>query len=232
MRRRGPALMLATALLGACAPPPATAVPAAVVVTLGDSVPAGNACGCRPFPDLYARHLGARSVNLAAGGATTTDVARLLDTPTAQSAVRQASTVLIMVGANDAAQAFPGGAPAAYRTIAGDVQSQVTAMVRRLHDLDGGQVRVLVLGYWNVVEDGAVARTDYDAAETAEATEATTVLNEHLAAAARASWATYVSTRAALKGADGSADPTGLLAADGDHPNAQGHAAIAAALPG
>jgi acyl-CoA thioesterase-1 len=91
---------------------------------------------------------------------------------------------------------------------------------------------VVVLGYWNVVEDGAAARTDYDEAETAEADAATTVINEHLAAAARASWATYVSTRKVLKGADGSADPTGLLTADGDHPNAQGHAAIASALPG
>src|SRR6476661_5512594 len=32
-----------------------------VVVALGDSVPAGTACGCRPFPQVYGSLLGART---------------------------------------------------------------------------------------------------------------------------------------------------------------------------
>jgi lysophospholipase L1-like esterase len=45
--------------------------------------------------------------------------------------------------------------------------------------------------------------------------------------AARATGALYVSTYTAFKGPAGTNDPTGLLAADGDHPNAAGHQLIA-----
>ena len=46
-----------------------------------------------------------------------------------------------------------------------------------------------------------------------------------------ATGATYISTLPAFHGQDGTRDPTNLLAPDGDHPNAAGHAAIAALLP-
>ena len=49
-------------------------------------------------------------------------------------------------------------------------------------------------------------------------------------ASADADHATYVDLYAPFKGADGSADPTDVLAADGDHPNAAGHEIIAQAL--
>ena len=39
-----------------------------------------------------------------------------------------------------------------------------------------------------------------------------------------------MSTYVVFKGADGKTDPTSLLAADGDHPNARGHQRIAQAL--
>jgi lysophospholipase L1-like esterase len=43
---------------------------------------------------------------------------------------------------------------------------------------------------------------------------------------------TYVSTYKPFKGANGTNNPTRLLASDGDHPNARGHALIAAVLYG
>ena len=54
--------------------------------------------------------------------------------------------------------------------------------------------------------------------------------NKPILRAARAKGATYVSTYAVFKGADGKTGPTSLLAADGDHPNARGHQRIAQVL--
>jgi lysophospholipase L1-like esterase len=229
------AALAAVLLLAGCAapqgftPPPAT-VP--VVVTVGDSVPAGTACACTPFPDLYARLVGATSVNLASPGFTSVDVRGQLGTPQASAAVHTASVVLVMAGANDFAAAFDSGG--SYPGPAGQVQRNVTAAVTAVHGLQP-RASVLVLGYWNVVEDGDVGRKDYGDDGVAEALTATTACNDALRRAAAATGATYVDTTGAFKGDSGDEDPTGLLAADGDHPDAAGHAAIAeaayAALP-
>jgi acyl-CoA thioesterase-1 len=210
------------------------ALPAAgpVVVSLGDSVPAGTACGCVPFPDLYARLLSARgqSINLAQPGATSSDVLSELGTPATGAALRSASVVLLMIGANDMAAVFAThGGPAAYARAAAQVHTDVLATLHRIRQAGGASVTVVVLGYWNVVEDGDVARADYDDAGTAEAAQITDQTNDALRQAA-AGLARYVPTAAVFKGPTGRGDPTGLLAADGDHPNARGHAAIAAAL--
>jgi len=90
---------------------------------------------------------------------------------------------------------------------------------------------VVVLGYWNVVLDGRVGATEYGPDEARAAADATTRVNDALRDAAAATGATYVPTLAAFHGDDGTLDPTRLLAADGDHPNAAGHAAIAALIP-
>ena len=62
------------------------------------------------------------------------------------------------------------------------------------------------------------------------ANQATAYANKAILRAARAKGATYVSTYVVFRGADGKADPTSLLAADGDHPNARGDQRIAQAL--
>jgi lysophospholipase L1-like esterase len=203
------------------------------VLALGDSVPAGAACDCRPFPELYARDLAAngRSTNLARSGFTSGDVLEQVEDPATESAVRAASVIVIMVGANDLAPVFAaGGSSAACRRAAAVVQLNVTAVLRRIRAVQPALVPVLVLGYWNVVEDGDVASTDYSAADTAQAAAITGYTNDALRSAAVTGSATYVSTLAAFKGDDGRANPTGLLAGDGDHPDAQGQLAIAAAL--
>jgi acyl-CoA thioesterase I len=214
--------LLALALLAGCAQPaPATRT----VVALGDSVPAGAACGCDPFPSQYAKSQKATVVNLAESGFTSSDV--LAQLPADQDVLASATEVLLMVGANDLAGAFEANDPypPAAATVRTDVAATVTA-IQRIHPIP-----VIVLGYWNVVLDGQVAAQRYDPAEVRESAEATRDVNDALRAAAKQTGATFVPTAAAFHGDDGGRDPTGLLAPDGDHPNAAGHAAIAALIP-
>jgi acyl-CoA thioesterase-1 len=225
-------LLLAVLLLAGCGPSatPAHARPATdrTVVTFGDSVPAGTACDCTPFPGLYAAAIGAASDNLSQPGYVSADVRRQVAAAPAQVAVRAATTVLIMVGANDLAAAFAAG-DRAYAAPAAQVERNVTATVTAVHALRPA-ARVLILGYWNVVEDGAVGRADYGDTGVAESVTATRFCNDALRRSATATGVAYLDTTAAFKGADGSLDPTGLLASDGDHPNAAGHRAVAAAV--
>jgi acyl-CoA thioesterase-1 len=102
--------------------------------------------------------------------------------------------------------------------------------VRTILQTHGTPVPVLVLGYWNVVKDGAVGLASYGASGLRSAEDATQYCNLALRLAAQQSGARYVSTTPAFKGADHTQDPTYLLAPDGDHPNAAGHQAIANAL--
>ncbi|GAB1691649.1 SGNH/GDSL hydrolase family protein [Krasilnikovia sp. M28-CT-15] len=231
MIRRAVAL-LGVAVLGGCAaaaPMPTTAP--LTVVTFGDSVAAGTDCDCTPFPDLYAGRIGAHSINLAEAGSTAADVAAELDTDEGTEAVRGANVVLLMAGANDVADAFDANTgEQGYAQAADSVQREVTAALTRVRELRGPGVEVLVVGYWNVVEDGDVARVDYGDDGVAEAASATRYTDDALRRAAAAGGAAYLDTSAAFKGADGRANPTALLAEDGDHPNARGQAAIAAAV--
>jgi acyl-CoA thioesterase-1 len=222
----------AVVLAAGCAPPAgASAVTAPAVVAFGDSVPAGSACDCVPFPDLYAARLngGARAIDLAADGYTSADVLAQLRSGDVEDCLRHATTVLIMVGANDAADGFPGAGAAGYAEIADRTAANVTEAVREIHQVGGAALPVVVLGYWNVVQDGDAA--EFGPGEDVEAAIATDDTNRALEAAAEAGGAAFVPTYPLFKGADGRSDPTGLLAADGDHPNAAGHDVIAAAIP-
>lgn len=246
MRRFARAAALLVALcLGACtaSSAPATLIaPAAsaassaaaqLVVTLGDSVPAGTACDCDPFPDLYAHMLSpnATSDNLAKPGFTSDDVVSQITDADTKAELAQASTVLIMVGANDLAAAFDNdGDDATYQATAAQVTSNLKTVVTAIRTLHGGPVQIVVLGYWNVVKDGAVGLAQYGADGLATAVQATKYCNQALRQAADASGARYVTTVPVFKGQNHDQDPTSLLAADGDHPNAQGHQAIAQAV--
>ncbi|MFU8871737.1 SGNH/GDSL hydrolase family protein [Micromonospora sp. SL4-19] len=224
----GTALVLA--LASPLGPATATPSPAGTVVALGDSVPAGSACGCVPFPDLYARMLAptATAVNLALGGSTSADLDEQLRSPAARQALPQVDAVLIMSGANDMVPLVEErSGEQTYRATAQQVGANVAAAISALRDLHGAPLPVLVLGYWNVAEDGQVARDGTDAAGLAEADVATAYVNDALRAAARRSGAIYVPTYPAFRGPTGQADPTDLLAGDGDHPNARGHELIA-----
>jgi acyl-CoA thioesterase-1 len=204
-----------------------------VVVTLGDSVPAGTACDCTPFPDLYAHMLNpeARSVNLAQPGYTASDVQGQLTDAGVRTDLRTAAVVLVMIGANDLADAFDNSRDdASYQAVAATVRTDVAAIVTTVMQVHATPVTVLVLGYWNVVKDGAVGLAEYGADGLKSAERATRDCNQALRRAAQQSGARYVTTTPVFKGTDRQEDPTDLLAADGDHPNAAGHQAIADAL--
>jgi lysophospholipase L1-like esterase len=207
--------------------------PTGTVVTLGDSVPAGTACDCDPFPDLYAARLSppARSINDARPGYTSADVRGQLSDPSVRAALGTATVVLIMAGANDLADAFDNGRDEdAYRDAAAGVRQNVDATVAAIRRDHPAAVPVLVLGYWNVVKDGAVGLATYGADGERSAVTATRYADQALRQAAGDSGARYVATTPLFDGARRDQDPTALLAADGDHPDADGHRAIADAV--
>jgi lysophospholipase L1-like esterase len=170
-------------------------------------------------------------VNLAQAGYVAADVHVQLDAAGVRADLHAANIVLVMIGANDLAAAFDHGRDAAaYQAAATTVETDVRTIVRTIELVHGTAVPVLVLGYWNVVKDGAVGLAEYGAAGLRSAEEATRYCNGALRLAAQASGARYLATTPVFKGADHSQDPTNLLAADGDHPNAAGHQAIADAI--
>ncbi|BCJ47787.1 hypothetical protein GCM10010168_21460 [Actinoplanes ianthinogenes] len=226
VRRTAAALAVALGLT-ACATQLRAMPGSPIVVTLGDSVPAGTACSCTPFPDLYARMLSprAQSVNLAQPGFTTADVQDQISHGGIRDSLRAASVVLVMAGANDMAEAIDDGDD--YVSAAQRVGAAMSSIVNAVRADHGSPVKILVLGYWNVVKDGDVGLAEYGADGLKAAKQATSYDNDALRQAAGQSGATFLTTSALFTG-----DPTGLLAADGDHPNAAGHQAIAHMLYG
>lgn len=212
------------------------------VVAFGDSVPAGYACSCTSFVTQYAAARAASGgttpvvTNLAVNGETSAQARDLVGTPAAASAVRSADAVLVMVGANDFAGPFQqdlsGQCPpgSCYQAAANQLAHNIGVILSRLRAELPGRGKVYVLGYWDVVEDGRVGASDYGHAGLAASYRATLVANLVLQRAATAAGDTYISTRLIFRGPEGRGDATTLLAADGDHPNAAGHARIAAAL--
>jgi acyl-CoA thioesterase-1 len=218
-------LLLVLLVAGCTSTSTVTGVGVHTVVTFGDSVPAGTACGCEPFPVLYARAQHAVSDNLAVAGSTSADL--LEQVPYARSDIASATEVVLMIGANDLAEAFDE--QSSYPDAAGALRANVVAAITEIERIR--RLPVVVLGYWSVVPDGRVGRQRYGTDGMSDAASATEAANNALREASRRTGATYLPTIAAFHGDRGDQDPTALLAADGDHPDARGHAAIAGLLP-
>jgi len=242
---RRAALGAVAILLGGCAghgPAPAgSSAPAGSAystVALGDSVPAGTACHCVPYPEVAASSLtvaGSRevsAVNDAVGGYTTEDVlAQVRSRPDVSSRVAQADVVEIEVGANDVAHSRScGTAAACYAPGVSTVEHNLGEIVARVRELtQGHRTLVVLLDYWSVWLGGQYAQ-DQGTAYVDAAARVTDEVNSVIKQTAAKTGSAYVDLRAAFKGPDYAYDETHYLASDGDHPNEAGHRQIAAAL--
>lgn len=205
----------------------------AVLVALGDSVPAGTACACLPFPVQAARALGPTAVarDLARAGEDTAGLLAQLDEPGTADALSSAGGVTVTIGANDVDEDSAdddrcSDPSACWADELAALRTSVPELLARLDRLVRPGVPVVVTGYWNVFRDGAVAAARGPAYVRAS-TALTDVVNGVLEGAAHHAGRAYVDLAGPFLR---SGDVTALLAADGDHPNARGHRLIAEQL--
>jgi lysophospholipase L1-like esterase len=216
--------------------------PRATVVGIGDSVTSGSHCHCTDFVRLYARELPrsqggpATAINLGVGGSTSADLRSDLEHPSAATkAVSRADIVLVTIGANELAPlqrtwARAGCESDCWQESVEGVRADISAIVDDIYRLRQGEpTTVLVTNYWNVFIDGQVARRQKGLSYLRWSDRLTRAVNGAICSGARSAGARCVDLYAPFKG-DGSQDPTDLLAADGDHPNAAGHRLIARVL--
>ena len=209
-----------------------------LLLALGDSVPAGSACACRPYPVLTARDVSAathrrtRVSNEAVGGYTTEDVLQQLEPGSAVAdSVRNANAVMIEVGANDVAHSDAcGNDVACYQpevTAMGDNLGAIVARVRELNPTP--ELPIVLLDYWSVWLGGDYAQQQGDAYVSA-AKSLTGMVNDRIGSVATSTKSGSVDLRRAFRGPSDRWDETNLLARDGEHPNARGHHRIAGAV--
>jgi lysophospholipase L1-like esterase len=210
------------------------------VVVLGDSVATATGCGCPPFgprlAELLAKPLAkpVRVASLAHDGETSSGLDSQLDSDASTAAeVRTADAVAVVVGANDfdsddAGTGCSGTGTACFDTALKALPAAMDHALTRIRALARPQVKILVLGYWNVFLDGSVGASK-GATYQQTSGELTDRVNAVLAQSAARAQATYVDLLTAFHGSAGH-DVTALLAADGDHPSAAGHQRIAQLL--
>jgi lysophospholipase L1-like esterase len=212
-------------------------------MAFGDSVPSGNACGCDPFPETYGSLLSSRTGvpvtvdNRAVGGLETSDVVAQLRAPDVRAGVRRADVFLVTVGANDFGdhhdQVVTGTCSTADTDCVSDelttLRANLASVLATIRSLRRGQpTTLLVTGYWNVFEDGDVARRAYGDAGLQASIRLTQRANAVISSVSAAAGARYVDLFAPFQSSG--RDITSLMAADGDHPDAAGHALIAREL--
>ncbi len=207
------------------------------MVGLGDSVPAGTACYCDSYVTQVARAAAGQRVpdvaNLAQDGLTTSGLADQLDDSAVRDKLTGADLVIVTIGANDFDageltddDCQPATELSCYQDALAQQRSELAAVLARIGGLH--PAAVLVTGYWNVFLDGRVGR-ERGGTYVAGSNALTLADNAVISSVAAAQGDTYVDIYGPFKG-DGSRDDTNLLASDGDHPNAAGHALIAQTL--
>jgi lysophospholipase L1-like esterase len=152
--------------------------------------------------------------------------------------VAGADIVLLTIGANDFGDHHDDVtearcAPAAGADCVSDELEQVFDNLRRILTRiqalrEARATTVLVTGYWNVYEDGEVARQAFPPEGVAATVELTRRVNAVVAAVSASHGAAFVDLFGPFD--KRGVGVTRLLAADGDHPNADGHLLIAQAL--
>lgn len=215
-----------------------------VVVALGDSVPAGAACSCTPFPDLYGSLLGRRTgasvgvTNEAVNGLDTLGLLAQLQQPRVSAAVGRADVVLVTIGANDFSERHDdvveglctvGIAIDCVDDELGAMRANLTTILRDIRSLRQGQpTSLLVTGYWNVFEDEQVAERSFGPEGLQASIQLTHQVNAAIRSVSEKTGARYVDLFAPFH--DPALAEDSLLADDGDHPDAAGHVLIADTL--
>jgi lysophospholipase L1-like esterase len=232
-------------------PTPATSAPTATtpgttrplhVVGLGDSVMSGFHCGCDGIVEEYAAGLARRThrpvdrANLGGNGLVTDDLLTALTSDArTRELVGEADVVLVTIGANDLLPQLQQWQTATcdescYRRPADEMGRNLGRVLMAVHALRADRPgTVLVTNYWNVFTDGDAGRSTAGSAQVDWSVDVTTAANAAICRAVHASGDTCVDLVRPFKG-DGTGDPTPLLAADGDHPDAAGVQAIVQAL--
>jgi lysophospholipase L1-like esterase len=213
------------------------------LVGLGDSVPAATTCDCNGFVELLGTRLAALTGrhwavhNDANSGWTTADVEGDLQAAPTRDDLGRADLVVVDVGANDFdldrvddPHCLPASTSGCWSATLQGLRDGLTRIITAIRHLDARpDLRVAVLGYWNVTVDGAVGTAlgeDFVLGSDA----LTRLVNSTVAAVASSTGALYVDAYTPLKGVDGTRDPTGDLLDDGDHPNASGHTLLTTAV--
>lgn len=209
-------------------PPPA---PGRLVV-LGDSVATGTACDCPAFGATVASQRAETLTNDAVDGLTSADLLAQLAGPAVGTDLRGAAAVVLVVGANDFDANRAGDPGCADLACWADARAvlalNLDRILTRVSALVPAGAPVVVTGYGNVFLDGA-AGAARGPTYVAISDALTRSINTVLASAAAAHADRYADGYAALKG-DGRRDDSALLTPDGDHPDAAGHLALAAAV--
>jgi lysophospholipase L1-like esterase len=246
-------LLVVVALLALVGPAPVREADAAgqspkatphVVLALGDSVPAGTACGCSAFPQQYGALLSRRTGapvkvdNAAVSGLGTVGLLAQLRQPRVVVAARRADVFLLTIGANDFGRerdrvvhgdcAMSSASDCARDSLAA-MRAHLTKVLATIHTLrHGRRTSVLVTGYWNVFEDGKVAQHASGATGVRASIRLTRRVNQAISSVSTTAGARYVDIFAPFQRRG--VDIDSLLAADGDHPSAAGHRLIASEL--
>lgn len=208
------------------------------LVGLGDSVPAASACDCAGFVAGVAQRLSlpghqVKAVNLATPGSTSSDLKDDLTDADERSTIAASDVVLLEIGANDMTVdrlSDPAclGSDDCWKSDLNGLDEnirQILSTLRRLRPADPAVIAVI--GYWNVGRSGDVgaAKGPTYVRNTRLLTDSVNRLLEKDCASPDA---IYVDAYAAFGSNDQAM--TSLLASDGDHPNADGHDVLAAAV--
>ena len=234
----------ATTPAGTGTPTPTTTtapLPPLRLVGLGDSVMSGAACDCQPFLVQYASMLATRDhrsvspSNLGESGLTAAQLVDRLQEPGVAAEVASAGTVVVTIGANDLlplVSTWSGGGCGAscVQPAVAQMRTAVAQVLSRIHSLVPDSTQVLVTDYWNVFEDGDVADSKEGPGFAGWSDGVTVAANAAICSEAQAAGDACVDLYHPFLGADGTRNPTPLLAEDGDHPDAAGHTLIAKAL--
>lgn len=225
--------------------PTSTATPTGplTLVGLGDSVPSATTCDCTGFVEQVGSQLQKLTHrpwtvhNDAQGGWTTADVENDVNASPTRDHLAKADLVVIEVGANDFnldrvddQGCYPAAGSSCWSSTVAGVRDGLTRIIAAIHRIDQRpDLRIALLGYWNVTRDGAVGRALGEAFVNGS-DSLTRLVNDTVQQVAGATGAIYVDAYTPLKGPAGDRDPTGDLLDDGDHPNAAGHTLLAGAV--